>query len=158
MTRFSALSSRAAIWFWRLRASRRRRLQLFDIGLVGPQRIVEHGDFGLELAGHVARLVLLDQSRAGEVFAVLRQGELRLFGPVGLKAVELGDVALHFLLVGDGARGAGADFYKRFLHFEDDHPDHLGRVVRLVEQVAEIGGEDIEGARENAHGANSGYA
>ena len=60
-------------------------------------------------------------------------------------------MTMHFLLVGDGARGTGADLDQRFLHFEDDHADHLLGVVRLVEHVVEIGGDDIAGTAENAH-------
>jgi len=46
---------------------------------------------------------------------------------------------------------AGADFDQSFLHLEDDHPDHLRRIVGLVEHVVEVGCEDIEGTTENAH-------
>ena len=126
-------------------------LQLLDVLLVSPQRIVEYGDFLLELVAHVGRFLLLDERRTGEVLAVLGDGELCLLVPVRLELVELDRMTMHFLLVGDGARGTGADLDQRFLHFEDDHADHLLGVVRLVEHVVEIGGDDIAGTAENAH-------
>ena len=97
----------------------------------------------------------LDQRGAGEVFAVLVQCELGLFRPVGLELVQPDRMAVHFLLVGDGARGAGADLDQGFLHFEDDHADHLRRVVGLVEHICEVGRDDVTGAAENAHEGDS---
>ena len=58
----------------------------------------------------------------------------------------------HLLLVGDGARGGRADLDQSLLHFEDDHADHLGGVFGLVEQVGDVGGNDIARPRKNAHG------
>ena len=75
----------------------------------------------------------------------LLSGQLRLLAPVALELVELDAVAVHLLLVGDRARGAGADLDEGFLHLEDDHADHLGRVVGLVEQLVEVGGDDVAG-------------
>src|SRR3546814_8222882 len=66
-----------------------------------------------------------------------------------LQALQLGDVAAHLLLVGDGAGGGGAHLHQRLLHFEDDHADHLRRIFRPVEQVGDIGGDDVAGAGEN---------
>ena len=64
-------------------------------------------------------------------------------------------MAPQFLLVGNGARGRGADFDQRLFHFHDEHADHLGRVFRLVEQVGDIGGDDVAGAGKNTHILNS---
>ena len=44
-------------------------------------------------------------------------------------------MATQFLLVGDRAGGGRADFNQRLFHFHDDHADHLGGVLRPVEQV-----------------------
>ena len=64
-------------------------------------------------------------------------------------------MAGHFLLVGNRPRRAGPHFDQRFLHFHDDHADHLGRIVGAVEQVGEIGRDDVAGAAENAHREDS---
>ena len=45
---------------------------------------------------------------------------------------------------------------QRFLHLEDDHPDHLFGIIGLVEQVGEVGSDDVTGAAENAHPGYSG--
>ena len=118
----------------------------------GAQRVVEHLDLGLELVGHVGGLLLLEQRRLGEVLAVLGQGELGLLDPAFLEPVELADLAAHLLLVGDGARGRGADLDQSLLHLHDDHPDHLGGVFGLVEKVGDVGGNDIARPRKDAHG------
>jgi hypothetical protein len=64
-------------------------------------------------------------------------------------------MAAHFLLVGDGAGGGRAHFDQRFLHFKDDHADHLGRIFGLFQKIGEIGGDNVAGAAENAHAACS---
>jgi hypothetical protein len=156
LTRFSALSSRAAICVCRLRASRRRFCSFWNVLLVGAQRVVEHRDLLLELVGHVGRALLLDQRRAGEVLAVLAQRQRRLLAPVGLQPLELDRVAVHLLLVRDRSRRAGPDLDQRLLHLEDDHADHLGRVVGLVEEVVEVGGNDVAGTGKDAHQGYSG--
>ena len=56
-------------------------LKLGDVGLGRAQRVVEHLDLGLELVGHVGRLLLLEQGRLGEVLAVLGERELGLLDP-----------------------------------------------------------------------------
>src|SRR5690606_23777909 len=131
-------------------------LQLLNVLFVRAQGIIEHGDFLLQLIGHVRRALAFDQRSAGKVFPVLRKGKLRLFRPVSLKLVELYGVAVHFLLVGDGASRAGAYCDQRFFHLEDDHADHLRRIVGMVEQFVEIGGDDVAGTGKNAHPGNSG--
>ena len=60
-------------------------------------------------------------------------------------------MAVHFLLIGDGPRRAGANFDQRFLHLEDDHADHLRRIIRLVEQIVEIGRDDITRTGKDTH-------
>ena len=69
-----------------------------------------------------------------------------LVRPIHLKRVQLVDMATKLFLVSNGARGRGADLNKRFFHFEDDHTDHLGWVLRLVEEIGHIGGDDIAGS------------
>ena len=127
-------------------------LQLGDIGLGGAQRVVEHLDLHLELIGHVGRLLLLEERRLGEILAVLAQRELGLLDPIVLKPVELADLPAHLLLVGDGARRRGADLDQGLLHLHDDHADHLGGVFGLVEQVGDVGGDDVARPRKNSHG------
>ena len=58
---------------------------------------------------------------------------------------------MHFLLVRNRARSAGPHFHQRLFHLKDDHADHLGRVIGLVEHVIEVGGDDVAGPAENAH-------
>ncbi len=62
-----------------------------------------------------------------------------------------GQRAAHFLAVGDRARGRGAHLDQRLLHLEDDHPDHLRRILRPVEQLGDVGGEDIPRPGEDTH-------
>ena len=93
-----------------------------------------------------------NKRRLGEVVAVLGKRELGLLDPAVLEPVELADLAPHLLLVGDGARRRGADLDQGLLHLHDDHPDHLGGVFGLVEQVGDVGGNDIARPRKNAHG------
>ena len=131
-------------------------LKLLDVLLVSAQGVVEDGDFLLELVAHVGSLLLLDEGCAGKIFAIFRQRQGRLLAPVGLQLVQLDRVTVHFLLVRDRACRAGADFHQGFLHLEDDHADHLLRIIRLVEHVVEIGGDDIAGSAENAHQGCSG--
>ena len=69
-----------------------------------------------------------------------------LVRPVGLKRVKFVDMAAQLFLVSNGARGRSADLNQRFFHFEDDHADHLGWVLRLVEEIGHIGGDDIAGS------------
>ena len=107
----------------------------------------------MQLLGHVGRLLLLDQGRLGEVLAVLADSASSAFSvQFVLELLELGDLAAHLLLVGDGARRGGADLDQGLLHLEDDHADHLGRIFGLVEQVGEVGGDDVAGPRKDAHG------
>jgi hypothetical protein len=76
-----------------------------------------------------ARLLAFDQSGLGQILAILGQRQLRPSrSSWSCRAVQLGDVTAQFLLVGNGARGRGANLDQRFLHFHDDHADHLGRV------------------------------
>ena len=82
----------------------------------------------------------------------LRQRQLGLLDPAVLQPVELADLAAHLLLVGDRARRGGAHLDQRLLHLEDDHSDHLRRVLRLVEQVGDVGGDDVARPRKNTHG------
>ena len=104
-----------------------------------------------QMLGHVGRLLAFDQGRLGQILAILGQGQLRLLGPAVLQGSQLGDVAAHFLLVGDRAGGGRAHLDQGFLHFEDDHADHLRRVFGLVEQVGDVGGDDVAGAGKNTH-------
>ena len=102
-----------------------------------------------------AALPLFDQRGLGEILAALGQRQLGLLGPALLELVELGDVAAHFLLVGDGAGGRGANLDQRLLHLHDDHADHLRRILRPIEQIGDVGGDDVTGAGENSHGRSS---
>src|SRR5690606_13279882 len=52
---------------------------------------------------------------------------------------------------------AGPDFDQRLLHLEDDHADHLRGIVGLVEELVEIGGDDVAGTGKDAHPGYSGY-
>ena len=126
-------------------------LQFDDVGLKTVECVVKHFDLDLEPLGHVASLLLFNKGRLGQIFAVLGQCQLGLFHPARLQRIELGDVAAHFLLIGDGAGGGGANLDQRFFHLENDHADHLRRVFRLVEQVGHIGGDDVAGPREDTH-------
>ena len=73
----------------------------------------------------------------------LRQRQLGLFGPVRLKFVEPAHRPAHFLAVGDAARGRGADLDQRLLHFQDDHADHLRGIFRAVENLGDVGRENV---------------
>ena len=64
-------------------------------------------------------------------------------------------MAAHFLLVGDRAGSRRADFDKRLVHLEDDLADHLFGIFGPVEQVGDVGGDDVAGARKNTHLKNS---
>src|SRR3546814_11074996 len=79
------------------------------------------------------------------------QRQLGLFLPAVLKMLQLGDVAAHFLLVGDRAGGGGADLDQRLVHLEDDLADHLFRVLRTVEQVGAMGGVYVAGRLKIPH-------
>src|SRR3712207_8769900 len=37
------------------------------------------------------------------------------------------------------------------LHLQDDHADHLGRILGLVQKLRHIGRYDVAGARKNTH-------
>ena len=69
-----------------------------------------------------------------------------LVGPVSLKRVQLVDVPAQLFLVSNCPGGGSADFNQRFFHFQNDHADHLRWVLRLVEQVRDVGGDDIAGS------------
>ena len=127
-------------------------LKLGDVRLAGAKRVVQHLDLAVELIGHVGRLLLFEQSLLGEILAALGKGELGTLDPAVLEPVELGNLAPHLLLVGDRARGGGADLDEGFLHLHDDHPDHLGGVLGLVEEIGDVGGNDIARPRKDAHG------
>src|SRR3546814_1930354 len=55
-------------------------------------------------------------------------------------------MAAHLLLIGNIAGSGCANLHQCLLHLEDDHADHLGRIFRLIEQVCDIGGDDVAGA------------
>ena len=115
------------------------------------RRVVEHLDLAPQAVAHVGRLLLLDEGRLGEILAVLAERQLRFLGPALLELVEAGDLAAHLLLVGDRARGARADLDQGLLHLEDDHPDHLRRIFRLIEKIREVRRDDVARAGENTH-------
>ena len=126
-------------------------LQLGDVRLIALERRVDPVDLGPQPFGHVGGLLTLDQRRLGEVLAVLRQRQLGLLGPALLKLVEATERPAHFLAVGDAARRRGADFDQGLLHLEDDHPDHLRRILRTVEQLGDVGGENVPCSGKDTH-------
>ena len=127
------------------------RLQLGDVGFERAQRMVDPGDLLVQLLGEVGELLLLDQRQPGEILAALGERQPGALGPAVLHAGELRHLAALLLLVGDAAGRGGAHLHQRLLHLHDDHSDRLGGVVRPVEQVDDVGGDDVAGAGEDAH-------
>src|SRR5205085_12592940 len=76
---------------------------------------------------------------------------LGLFGPALLKLVKPHQRAAHFLAVGDAARRRGANLDKSLLHLEDDHSDHLRRIFGAVEQLRDVGRENVARPGKNTH-------
>jgi hypothetical protein len=92
------------------------------------------------------QLLLLDQRAAGEILAALFERQLGALGPARLEMLDDRDLPALLLLLGDRAGGRRAHLDERLLHLHDDHPDRLGRIVCPIDQIGDIGGDDVAGS------------
>src|SRR5690606_36067100 len=91
------------------------------------------------------------ERRLREILAVLVERELGLRLPVARFALEALELAADLLLVGDRARGGGADLDQRVLHLLDHQPHELLRILGLVEDRVDVRTHDVAEARKDTH-------
>ena len=84
LARVTALSNRAAIAFWRARASRSLRLELGDVGLVAAQDLLDLIHLGAQASAMSAAFWRSISAALARSSRSLRKRQLGLFGPVGL--------------------------------------------------------------------------
>jgi hypothetical protein len=93
-----------------------------------------------------------DQRTAGKILAALFERQFGTIGPARLEMLDDRDLPALLLLLGDRAGGRSAHLDERLLHFHDDHPDRPRRIVGAIDEIGHVGGDDVAGAGEDAHG------